>query len=98
MAATARRFGCGGAKGLVYGMAVAKSAMQRVVTGFDQDEFGHWRAQLACGHAIHVRHDPPWTLRTWVLDPEQRAQRIGSVMNCKRCGHDVQQPGLAMRH
>ena len=59
--------------------------MRRAVRDFDQDSEGHWRAQLECGHAIHVRHDPPWTIRAWVLDREQRAGRIGSFMDCKRC-------------
>ena len=33
--------------------------MERQVTGFHQDEEGHWVAELECGHNQHVRHDPP---------------------------------------
>ena len=30
------------------------------ITGFHQDAAGDWVAELACGHAQHVRHRPPW--------------------------------------
>ena len=43
--------------------------MERRVTGFHQDGEGHWVAELECGHNQHVRHDPPWECRTWVLTP-----------------------------
>ncbi len=64
--------------------------MRQPVVAFDQDEQGHWRALLECGHAIHVRHDPPWTLRPWVLGESTRAERIGTVMDCKRCDERTQ--------
>lgn len=41
--------------------------MQRRIIGFHQDEESHWVADLDCGHAQHLRHDPPWTLRPWVV-------------------------------
>ena len=47
--------------------------MQRAVVSFYQDEEGHWAARLECGHGQHVRHDPPWTVREWVLTEEGRA-------------------------
>jgi hypothetical protein len=59
--------------------------MQRAVIGFEQDEQSHWVARLECGHSIHVRHDPPWTVREWVTTEEGRAARIGALMECKRC-------------
>ena len=40
--------------------------MKRRITGFHEDEEGHWVAELECGHAQHVRHDPPWQSRPWV--------------------------------
>jgi Protein of unknown function (DUF3565) len=43
---------------------------------------------LECGHSQHVRHDPPWTMREWVLRDEERAVRIGSAMECKRCDEE----------
>jgi hypothetical protein len=59
--------------------------MRRAVIGFEKDEVGHWVARLECGHSIHVRHDPPWTVRAWVLHEEERAKRLGREMECKRC-------------
>ena len=59
--------------------------MQRTITGFYQDEQDHWTARLDCGHGLHMRHDPPWQLRPWVLTEEGRAQRIGQIVECKKC-------------
>jgi hypothetical protein len=63
-------------------------AMQRVVVGFYRDEQGHWAARLECGHSQHVRHDPPWMVREWVITAEGRAARIGSLMECKKCDEE----------
>jgi hypothetical protein len=62
--------------------------MQRRVMAFYQDEQQHWAARLDCGHSQHVRHDPPWTLRPWVLSEKERTSRIGSVMECKLCNEE----------
>ena len=43
--------------------------MNRKIVGFHQDERLDWVADLECGHGQHVRHDPPWTLRPWVVTP-----------------------------
>ena len=59
--------------------------MQRAVVSFYQDEEGHWAVRLECGHGQHVRHDPPWTVREWVMSEAGRAARIGMLMECKRC-------------
>ena len=59
--------------------------MRRAVIGFEQDEEGHWVAQLDCGHGQHVRHDPPWTVREWVTTEEGRTSHIGMEIECKRC-------------
>jgi hypothetical protein len=40
-----------------------------LITGFHQDEDGHWVVELSCGHTQHLRHQPPWQARPWVLDP-----------------------------
>ena len=66
--------------------------MQRTVVGFDQDKGGHWMALLQCGHMLHVRHDPPWMVREWVLHEETRAERIGRMMECKRCDEALSDP------
>jgi hypothetical protein len=59
--------------------------MTRTITSFDQDDAGHWRAILSCGHRQHVRHDPPLISRPWVLTEEGRASKIGQALNCKAC-------------
>lgn len=60
--------------------------MERRITGFHQDAEGQWVAELECGHTRHVRHEPPWTVRDWVLSPEGRASRLGSLVECLECG------------
>ena len=57
----------------------------RKITGFHLDENGDWVAELECGHGQHVRHNPPWTMRPWVLTEEGRAGHIGRELNCKKC-------------
>ncbi|HEY6414513.1 MAG TPA: DUF3565 domain-containing protein [Edaphobacter sp.] len=59
--------------------------MRRAVIGFSQDDEGHWVALLECGHGQHVRHDPPWTVRKWVMTEEGRAAHVGMELECKRC-------------
>jgi hypothetical protein len=59
--------------------------MDRRITGFHQDEQGHWVAELECGHGQHVRHDPPWQNRPWVLTEETRRRFLGVVLNCVLC-------------
>lgn len=59
--------------------------MERTIIGFHQDEQGHWVADLECGHTRHVRHDPPWQNRAWVLTTEGRSQWLGTQLNCVRC-------------
>jgi Protein of unknown function (DUF3565) len=56
--------------------------VKQAIAGFHQDEQGHWVAELACGHNQHVRHDPPWQLRPWVLTEEGRRTRLGETLNC----------------
>lgn len=59
--------------------------MRQPIVGFHQDEQGDWVADLACGHAQHVRHAPPWTNRPWVLDAGARRSRLGEELDCKVC-------------
>jgi hypothetical protein len=59
--------------------------MQRRIVGFHRDEEGHWVAELECGHAQHVRHNPPWVNRPWVTTPQGRAAALGECLNCKHC-------------
>ncbi len=59
--------------------------MKRRITGFHHDEEQHWVADLECGHTQHVRHQPPWINRPWVVTPEGRARVLGTPLECKQC-------------
>lgn len=59
--------------------------MDRAITGFHRDAERHWVAELECGHDQHVRHDPPWTLRPWVLEQETRRKMLGHRLRCGKC-------------
>ena len=59
--------------------------MTSQIVGFHQDAEGHWVAELACGHNQHMRHDPPWQNRPWVLTDEGRAAFIGTEIRCRQC-------------
>lgn len=59
--------------------------MKQPIVDFHKDEFGHWVADLACGHTQHVRHDPPWQSRPWVISEQGRKEKIGCVLDCLKC-------------
>ncbi|HJV52402.1 MAG TPA: DUF3565 domain-containing protein [Noviherbaspirillum sp.] len=59
--------------------------MKKRIVGFHQDDERHWVAELECGHNQHVRHNPPWTNRPWVITPQGRARVLGMELNCKKC-------------
>jgi len=59
--------------------------MQQPIVGFHTDEQGDWVAELRCMHNQHVRHDPPWTIREWVLTEAKRTARLGETLNCLKC-------------
>ncbi|MCI3878549.1 DUF3565 domain-containing protein [Acinetobacter higginsii] len=59
--------------------------MQQAIVGFHLDEEGHWVADLTCGHGQHVRHDPPWQNRPWVLTEQGRKEKLGVMLECKKC-------------
>lgn len=62
--------------------------MKRRITGFHQDDERDWVAELECGHTQHVRHDPPWQVRHWVVTPEGRHGRLGTTLDCRRCDEE----------
>lgn len=72
--------------------------MDRPITGFTQDDEGHWVALLSCGHGQHVRHEPPFTNRPWVTTQEGRASRLGALLNCVRCDAFEPPEGLVAYH
>lgn len=59
--------------------------MEQNIIGFHQDEAQDWVADLACGHRQHVRHEPPWSNRPWVLTQEGRRAHLGQTLPCKTC-------------
>ncbi|RAU43714.1 MULTISPECIES: DUF3565 domain-containing protein [unclassified Pseudomonas] len=65
------------------------------VTGFRQDQDGHWIAELSCGHTQHLRHQPPWQSRAWVLDSKQRQEKIGQPFHCGWCAQGADDDNLA---
>lgn len=59
--------------------------MLQAIIGFDTDEENHWVAKLQCGHNQHVRHQPPFINRPWVLNKISREKMLGHQLNCKKC-------------
>jgi hypothetical protein len=59
--------------------------MNQAIVGYHLDEHGDWVADLACGHGQHVRHQPPFMNRPWVVTSEGRSQHVGTLLNCKKC-------------
>lgn len=59
--------------------------MQQAIIGFHLDEEQHWVADLACGHGQHVRHTPPWQNRPWVMTEQGRKEKLGMLLDCKKC-------------
>ena len=59
--------------------------MKRRIAGYRQDEELHWIAVLECGHAQHVRHDPPWINRPWVVTEAGRRSKLGKQLDCVLC-------------
>jgi hypothetical protein len=62
--------------------------MKQPIVGFHKDEEGDWVADLACGHTQHVRHNPPWQLRPWVISKEGRETKLGHLLVCKKCDQE----------
>jgi hypothetical protein len=60
------------------------------ITGFNQDDDGHWRAELDCRHYQHVRHDPPLRVRAWVLTDQGRMGKLGAELDCRKCDEGTQ--------
>jgi tellurite resistance-related uncharacterized protein len=55
------------------------------IVGFHHDATGAWVADLACGHAQHVRHEPPWQVREWTLTEAGRNEKLGTELDCPYC-------------
>ena len=71
--------------------------MKQPITGFHLDSENHWVADLVCGHRQHMRHDPPWMERPWILTEEGRRSRLGIELECKRCDEAAHAVAQAVR-
>ncbi|GAA3925269.1 DUF3565 domain-containing protein [Litoribacillus peritrichatus] len=75
------------------------TCMQQPIIGYHQDEQGDWVAELACFHGQHVRHQPPFINRPWVVNEAGRQSMLGHRLNCVRC--DRREPvneSIARKH
>ena len=50
--------------------------MEKIID-FHLNEDNHWLADLSCGQTQHVKHNPPWQQREWVLSDKGRNDFIG---------------------
>jgi len=64
--------------------------MKQSIVGYHQDDEGDWVARLSCGHNQHVRHNPPWQNRPWVISESGREQHLGQMLECKKCDTGAQ--------
>ncbi len=60
-------------------------SVPRRIVSFHVDEQGDWVARLECGHNQHVRHNPPWVSRPWVVSAEGRDAMLGTTLFCQKC-------------
>ena len=59
--------------------------MLQPIIDFYLDDEGHWVVKLACEHSQHVRHNPPWQNRPWVITKQGREEKLGMMLACKLC-------------
>jgi hypothetical protein len=59
--------------------------MNQSIAGYHKDEEDDWVAELECGHFQHVRHNPPFVNRPWVITEVGRDSMLGHELNCKKC-------------
>ncbi|TWX47213.1 DUF3565 domain-containing protein [Colwellia hornerae] len=64
--------------------------MNKPIVGYHKDEEDDWVAELQCGHFQHVRHNPPFICRPWVITEKGRNSLLGHLLKCKKC--DLGQP------
>lgn len=59
--------------------------MKQTIISFHKAEDDDWVADLKRDHIQHVRHDPPWQLRSWVTSVEGRKSMLSKILYCKKC-------------
>lgn len=40
---------------------------------------------ISLGHTQHVCDDPQWQNRPWVLTEQRRKEKLGVMLQCKKC-------------
>jgi tellurite methyltransferase len=68
----------------------------RTIVRFGQDDHGDWVAHLSCLHRQHIRHQPPFQERPWILTDWGRAARMGSDIDCPLCDRAELPNGLRL--
>lgn len=66
------------------------------MVGFHADDAGDWVAELSCLHNQHVRHDPPFSERPWVLTESARTGRLRADLDCPLCDRAELPEGLEL--
>ena len=59
--------------------------MERVIQKFHLNRFQEWEADLECGHAVMMRHNPPYQNCPWIGTPKGRQEHIGDLTECVSC-------------
>ncbi len=59
--------------------------MNQKIIGFHLDDENDWVAELICHHGQHVRHNPPFINRPWVITSAGRKSKIGHELLCLKC-------------
>ena len=70
--------------------------MIRSISGFHADGVGDWVAELSCYHGQHIRHQPPFQDRGWVLEAAGRAAHVGTAIECALCDRAEWPEGLTI--
>ena len=74
-----------GRGGGALGAGSGRLTTEQAIVGYHKDDENHWVAELACGHFQHVRHDPPFINRPWVVSKSGRDAMLGYQLGCKKC-------------
>ena len=69
----------------------------RRITGFEREGVGDWAAVLECHHRQHIRHRPPFWVASWIDNDAERAQHIGTTLQCPLCDRCELPTGLTVR-
>lgn len=63
--------------------------MKQKIVAYHKDEFDDWVAELECHHGQHVRHNPPFINRPWVVNLNGRKNNLGKTLNCVKCDENA---------